>query len=594
MTIFKIFIISTFLILMINTGCSTNAHTEEGQIKLSESIRLNQIGFYPNGPKVAILVGDTEANKFYVTTVDLSDTVYTGSFSETLKSDFSDKVSRKLDFTEFNAVGSYVLMIPGVGKSYPFEISAEVHKELVQGAIKGFYFQRMSTEIPEKYAGKWARAAGHPDTLVKIHSSAASVERPEGTIVSAPLGWYDAGDYNKYIVNSGITMGTLLSLYEDFPDFSKALELSIPESGNQLPDLLDETLWNLRWMLKMQDPHDGGVYHKLTTANFEGMVMPEDAKAQRFMVQKSTTATLDFAAVMAQAYRIFGSFNEELPGLADSCLTASKNAWLWAKANPDKLYNQDEMNKSFDPDIKTGAYGDRSSGDELVWAAAELWISTKDDKYLEAIELFQEETMPLPSWAQVRSLGYYSLLRHNEQFGATFPDKLKKIESMVLSFADGLIENSGKSSYATPMGGRESDFVWGSNAVCANQGIALLQAYILSKDKKYLKHAIANLDYLMGRNGTGYAFVTGFGDKAPLAPHHRPSESDGIAEPVPGLLSGGPNPGQQDGCEYSSKVADESYTDLECSYASNEIAINWNAPLVYLAAGIEALQSNFR
>ncbi len=144
------------------------------------------------------------------------------------------------------------------------------------------------------------------------------------------------------------------------------------------------------------------------------------------------------------------------------------------------------------------------------------------------------------------------------------------------------------------MGGRKSDFVWGSNAVCANQGVAFIQAYQLCQDKKYLNHALANLDYLMGRNGTGYAFVTGFGDKMPLAPHHRPSESDGIAEPVPGLLVGGPNPGQQDKCEYSSSVADESYTDLECSYASNEIAINWNAPLVYLAAGIEALQGDFK
>lgn len=594
MTFFKIFIASTQLILMINTGCSTNAQTEVGQLKLSESIRLNQLGFYPNGPKVAILVGDTEEKKFYITTVDLSDTVYSGSFSGILKSDFSDKVSRKMDFSEFKEVGSYVLMIPGLGKSYPFDINAEVHKELVQGAVKGFYFQRMSTDIPEEYAGKWARAAGHPDSLVKIHSSAASAERHEGTIVSAPLGWYDAGDYNKYIVNSGITMGTLLSLYEDFPEFSKALKVSIPEIDNQLPDLLDETLWNLRWMLKMQDPNDGGVCHKLTTSNFEGMIMPEEAKAQRFMVQKSTTATLDFAAVMAQAYRVFGDFNEELPGLADSCLVASKNAWLWAEANPNKLYQQDEMNKSFDPDIKTGAYGDMDSSDELLWAAAELWISTRDAKYLEGINLFPDETMPLPSWAQVRALGYYSLLRHQEQFGEAFPDKLKKLKGILLSFVDELIENTKKSSYATAMGGRKSDFVWGSNAVCANQGITFIQAYQLDQDKKYLNHALANLDYLMGRNGTGYAFVTGFGDKTPLAPHHRPSESDGIAEPVPGLLVGGPNPGQQDKCEYSSSVADESYTDLECSYASNEIAINWNAPLVYLAAGIEALQGDFK
>ncbi|MEJ0057255.1 MAG: glycoside hydrolase family 9 protein [Bacteroidota bacterium] len=138
------------------------------------------------------------------------------------------------------------------------------------------------------------------------------------------------GDYNKYIVNSGITTGTLLSLYEDFPEHVNSVALNIPESKNRLPDLLDETLWNLRWMLTMQDPNDGGVYHKCTNPGFDGMVMPAAARGTRYVVQKSTAATLDFAAVMAQASRVFGKFDKELPGLKDSCLTAAVKAWIWA------------------------------------------------------------------------------------------------------------------------------------------------------------------------------------------------------------------------------------------------------------------------
>src|SRR5690606_23356989 len=130
---------------------------------------------------------------------------------------------------------------------------------------------RASMELEEEYAGAWSRPAGHPDTQVEIHTSAAGKDRPAGTFIPSPGGWYDAGDYNKYIVNSGITTGTLLSAYEDFPAYFNALELKIPESKNNLPDLLDEVLYNLRWMLSMQDPADGGVYHKLTTADFEGM-----------------------------------------------------------------------------------------------------------------------------------------------------------------------------------------------------------------------------------------------------------------------------------------------------------------------------------
>lgn len=582
-----------FLVFILCASCSINAQNEGGQILLSESIRTNQLGYYPDAPKVAVVLGDIGEKKFYITSLDLKDTLFSGSLSKERKSAYSPKTTRIADFSKFSDTGSYIVMVPGVGKSYPFDIKREVHKDLLKGAIKGFYFQRMSTDIPDKYAGKWARKVGHPDTAVKIHASAATKERPEGTIISAPLGWYDAGDYNKYIVNSGITMGTLFSLYEDFPEYFSTLSVAIPEEGNQIPDLLDESLWNLRWMFKMQDPYDGGVYHKLTTAKFEGMVMPEEAKSQRYMVQKSTTAALDFAAVMAQAHRIFKEFEEELPELADSCLVASKSAWKWAKQNPDELYFQDKLNEKFDPDVSTGAYGDGSSSDELIWAASELWLSTGENRYLKHVNLFPGDNMPLPAWNQVRSLAYYSLLRYKEKFGAFSPEQLAILEKTVLSFADDLVNSAEKSAYATVMGGRETDFVWGSNAVCANQGIALLQAYKISPEKKYLQHALNNLDYLLGRNATGYSYVTGFGDKTPLAPHHRPSESDEIAEPIPGLLVGGPNPGQQDGCEYPSKIADESYTDLECSYASNEIAINWNAPLVYLAGAIEALEDNF-
>jgi endoglucanase len=132
-------------------------------------------------------------------------------------------------------------------------------------------------------------------------------------VISSPRGWYDAGDYNKYVVNSGITMGTLLSLYEDFPSYFENFNTNIPESNNGVPDLLDEVIWNLRWMLTMQDPADGGVYHKLTNPRFDGMVMPDAAKNPRYVVQKNTIATLDFVAVTAQSGRILKAFENKFP-----------------------------------------------------------------------------------------------------------------------------------------------------------------------------------------------------------------------------------------------------------------------------------------
>jgi hypothetical protein len=118
----------------------------------------------------------------------------------------------------------------------------------------------------------------------------------------------------------------------------------------------------------------------------------------------------------------------------------------------------------------------------------------------------------------------------------------------------------------------------------------LINAWQQQHNQAYLDAALGNLDYLLGRNATGYSFVTGIGTHATLHPHHRPSIADGIVPPVPGLLAGGPNPGRQDHQTYLYLEPETAYLDQDQAYASNEIAINWNAPLVYLAGAVEALQ----
>jgi endoglucanase len=177
-----------------------------------------------------------------------------------------------------------------------------------------------------------------------------------------------------------------------------------------VPDLLDEALYNLRWMLTMQDPHDGGVYHKLTNPKFDGMVMPHQATNTRYVVQKSTAATLDFAAVTAQASRVYRPYDGAFPGLADSCLAAATRAWEWAQKTRRALpAGRDEQ--SFDPDVSTGTYGDNHVGDEWIWAACELYATTGKESYYTAVNLFPDDKMPLPAWPQVRLLGYYTLAR---------------------------------------------------------------------------------------------------------------------------------------------------------------------------------------
>lgn len=551
----------------------------------AQPIHLTQVGFYPDGPKRAVVV-DAPEGSFAVRPAAGGDAVLTGRLGRSLRWSDANQSARLADFSGLTAPGRYVVEVSGVGTSAPFEVRAAVHQEVAQAALKGYYFQRASTPLPADHAGPWARAAGHPDDRVVVHPSAATASRPAGTVLASPRGWYDAGDYNKYIVNSGIAVGTLLSAYEWNPAYVAALDVGIPESGDGLPDLLDEVLWNVRWMVTMQD-EDGGVYHKLTTADFEGEVMPDDATATRYLVQKSTPATLDFAASMAQSARVVAGFPDALPGLADSLRTAALRAWTWARANPSVYYVQRDLNAAFDPDVNTGEYGDGDASDEFDWAAMELYLTTRADSFLTATGVLDPVEVRMPWWRDVETLGLFSLLAHRDEIADAVD--VEAVETAFLAYADRFVRRVERSAYGVPM--VREDFYWGSNSVAANQGVVLVLAYRLTGEERYLDAATAVLDYLLGRNPTGYSYLTGVGHTTPQHIHHRPSQADGLAAPVPGLLAGGPNPAQQDGCAYPSSYPARSYVDHWCSYASNEIAINWNAPLVHLAVSVEAARS---
>jgi len=556
----------------------------------TDKIRVNQVGFYPSSPKVAI-VTDSLAKEFFVMNASTKEKVFTGTLKPAGVWEYSEEYSNKADFTKFEKPGTYYISVPGVGDSYPFTITGQANLAVGKGSLRFYYYQRASTEIPAQYAGKWARPAGHPDDQVIVHASAATAERPEGTKINSSKGWYDAGDYNKYIVNSGISTYTLMALYEQYPKFFDTLKLNIPESANSTPDLLDEIRWNLDWMVTMQDK-DGGVYHKLTNTNFDGSVMPADAKNGRYVIMKTTAATLDFAAVMAVAYRVYKKFDKPF---ADKCLEASLGAYAWAKKNKNILFNQGIMNSKFNPDVNTGAYDDGNVSDEFQWAAIELYIATNKAVYAEEanIEFTIRNSFDLPNWALVNTLGLYSLVQNRDYLPEEFAPTMELVKEKIITMAGKLQKyQESKSAFGVPMGVSNGNFNWGSNSTAANQGMLLMQAYKLTGDATYLNSAIASLDYLLGRNGTGYCYVSGYGTKQVMNPHHRPSEADGIVEPVPGMLAGGPNPGQEDAgnCvgKYTTKLPAKSYIDEQCSYATNEVAINWNAPFSFLSLSIEA------
>ncbi|PKQ64881.1 hypothetical protein BZG02_03235 [Labilibaculum filiforme] len=568
---YKTFLLSLFISLSLSACMQTDKEPVSNNEQL---ILVNQVGYDYDASKLALI--RTEAEQFSIKN-NKGKTLFEKATGPKQYCSLSGDTVQTIDFSEITKKGEYYIVIKDSIISHKIVITERPYADLAKSALKSFYLNRSGMEIDSIHGGIWARPEGHPDTTVYFHSSAADKNHPENSSISSPKGWYDAGDYNKYIVNSSISTYTLLFAYNSFAAYFDELNLNIPESNNKIPDVLDEALYNLRWMMTMQDANDGGVYHKLTTKNFEDFVMPHEATNKRYLVQKSTSASLDFAATMAYASRIFADFSSNLPGLADSCRIQSEKAWNWAIKNPNVLYEQA-------PDISTGTYGDPNLSDEWYWAASELYLTTNDNAYSGLISSIQLDSNT-PSWQNVNSLGVMSLLSSDKK------DDYTELQVRFLKYIDQLIEMENTSPYRIAI----SNYDWGSNSEFANQGMIKLLAYQLTKNSKYLNSARESLDYLLGRNATAYCFVTGFGFLSPMNIHHRPSAADSVQEPVPGFLVGGPNLIVPNDCNDEitrSPYVAKAYADEQCSYSTNEIAINWNAPLVYLTSGIDVFGKN--
>jgi len=536
--------------------------------KSSEQIRINQLGYYPQSIKEFVVV-DLEATSFQVINAQ-GKIKHRGELVDRGLWESSGEKVAAGEFSDLNQTGTYRILLNTGEASFPFEIKKQVLGPALDAAIKSFYFQRASMGIEEKYGGIYQRAAGHPDMDLDYHPSSG---KASGTL-NSPGGWYDAGDYGKYVVNAAITAGQILNLLELHPEVIADGRLNIPESGNGISDLVDEIRYELDWVATMQD-EDGGVYHKLTARNFGGFIMPEAYDLDRVIIGKATAASLDFAAVMAQASRVFKGTDPEFAGNA---LASAERAWIWAVDFPDIIYRNPE-------DVRTGEYGDDQLSDEFYWAAAELYISTGKEEYREYLIENDEPYIHqiTNSWKFfIRNMGFHTLLIHKDQLDPALAEALTK-KHLALS------DKALLKMESVPYGIGIDHFEWGSNSDVLNQAQILCMAHHLSGEQKYLDGVIRNVDYIFGKNATGYSFLTGFGSKHVMNPHHRPSGADGIEEPVPGFILGGPNNDRQDiqYVEYPSDFPAQAFEDVEPSFASNEVCLNWNAPAVFVLGYLE-------
>ncbi|MBY0013323.1 glycoside hydrolase family 9 protein [Paenibacillus typhae] len=529
------------------------------------TITVNQIGYPANGSKIALFTGGE--HQFRVLDVKTRTAVYSGVTSAAAWDKSSGADVHTGDFSAVTESGSYLIEAEDGAVSAEFIIAERPYEELQQGLLKAFYFYRCGVELGGEYAGPWGHAA--------CHLAEGSVIGQPGLKLDSSGGWHDAGDYGKYSGPGAKAVADLLLAFEWYPAaFTDSFTL--PETDGKTPDVLLECKVELDWLFKMQEA-GGGVYHKLTTASFPGLdVMPEDDTDELFFSPVSAAATGDFAGVMAMAARIYKPWDEDF---AARCLAAAEVAWQWLAQHPE------EPGFTNPPGISTGEYGDEEDHDERFWAAAELYRTTGQEMYHEAVQALAR--LPFPKfalgWADMGGYGTLAyLLTGKDQ---TDEEIYRTLQEGLLAEADRLAAVSGQDGYRISL--REEDYIWGSNMLVMNNALLLLAAERFSGEASYAECALDHLHYLLGRNVLDISYVTGYGDHPVRHPHHRPSVGDGVEAPVPGLVSGGPDRGLHD--EYvrehlQGKPAAQCFADHDLSYSTNEVTIYWNSPAVFVAA----------
>jgi len=529
--------------------------------KVEQKIVLNQLGYKPNDKKKVVFRAETTDRNFKVVSTATNEVVYTGNIEGCRYNEAAGEINRFGDFSSFTTPGTYKIQTDSLGSSYDFTISEDIYNNVFKDAVRFFYMQRCGQELPAIYAGKWAHPACHTE-LARIYGTDKKID------VSG--GWHDAGDYGRYVVATSKAVADLLSAYND----NKAAfgdDFNIPESGNGVSDVLDEVKYQLQWLLKMQEPTSGGVYHKVTCAGFPGHIMPQFEKDALIVSPISTTATADFAAVMAMGYENFKDIDAEL---AQKCLAAGELAWSYLEKTPTIPFTNPKG-------ISTGEYGDGYDGDERYWAAAELLKATDNSKYDDAFKkMLNLKFENGYGWASVGHYGNKAYLTAK----AADQNVAGNIRNHVLNEAQQIVSLAKNDGYNISNG---TNYYWGSNMNVTNNAILLAEAYKLSPNPEYLEYAKEHINYCFGKNSLGFSFVSGYGTDYLKNPHHRPSIAQKAA--IPGMLAGGPNDNLED--PYAQGILEgqapaRCYVDHAESYSTNEVDIYWNSPFVYAMAAL--------
>ncbi len=541
----------------------------------------DQVGYLPKSTKRAVLNFDAPGFKVVD---DKGNSVFEGKLTHFGTDGISGEDTYVADFSALTNAGTYKV-VAGDEKGTSFTIGDTAFDKLKKDILKCYYYLRCGAALDRKYAGVYYHEP--------CHLRKATVYGEDTDPVDVSGGWHDAGDYGRYSTAGAVAVAHLLYGVRFFKNLLD-IEFDIPKvqcDNGFLPDILAEVKVELDFLMKMQR-ENGSVWHKVTTFNHAGFVMPEEDTNELFLFNVSSLATGDIAAVFALAYTIYKDYDK---AYADKLLEKSLKAYKWLKENPEELlfFNAEGSN--------TGQYDEAEDGSNRFWAACALYEATSEKAYLDDAtelakrlasfdktytkKLYQGNVFTCLGWAEVAGLGGFSLMLKNEDNELT-----KAVKESFISEANRLCDNASKNGFNLCM--ERKDFIWGSNMELLKYLMILTVANKLSPDKKYVDAITAGIDYLLGCNSMDVSYVTGNGEKAFKNPHLRPTAVDGIDDPWPGLVSGGPNIGLHD--ERAQTLpkdlpAMKCYLDHVDCYSLNEITIYWNSPLVFVMAGLSEI-----
>lgn len=568
-------------------------------VVIPSMVSVNQSGYPTDGIKIASVAIEAKEPQEWTLLDGEGKVVMAGKTLLFGEDKASGDFLQIIDFTSFKTIGSGYRISSNGLESVPFDIRDDIYTQLKKEAAAYFYHNRSGTPIEAEFVGEaWARPAGHltDDNVTCFKGKDADGNDWPGCDYTLDVsgGWYDAGDFGKYVVNGGISAWTLMDLYEQMPDAFPDGSLAIPESSNDIPDILDEARWEMEFLLSMQVPEGedlaGMAHHKIHDESWAGMPMIPPGEVDndnahaiagtgRYLFPPSTAATLNLAATGAVCARVWKNID---PIFAKECLSAAENAWDAANANPG-LYAGNT------PGQGGGNYDDRSVSDEFYWAAAELFITTGQEMYKTYL-LNSDQFGMVDSfdWGITSPLGTISLALHENALPA---DKKALLLQNIVKYADEMLAAQSKDGYGVLING---NYPWGSNGLILNNMILVSLAHRLSRESRYLGAVQLSMDYILGRNPVNQSYVSGFGEYAMQHPHHRFWANDpanGYPSPPAGALSGGPNANPDDpvanNAGLQSLPESKRYIDDIGSYTTNEVTINWNAPLVWISAYLD-------